>query len=252
LLDLVGNSVNCQPDLFFGWPEVVRVSRVGRVVVEEVAKWGLVLDGSVVARLQRYCRMVSEAREALGLTAPVPEEEFARYHVADALSCLLVMPDHLGGPLVDIGSGAGLPGVVLKVARPRWEVLLVEGARRKAAFLEWVVRELDLRGVTVVWGRAEELGRHSEYAGRCAWAVARAVGPLEVVIGYGWPLLRAGGRLVAQKGPRVTVELKSAEKALTVQGGRVLEVREVRVGERRRVLVVLEKGKEFAVARGID
>ena len=228
------------------------MGRVGRVVAEEVAKWGLVLDGSVVARLQRYCRMVSEARGALGLTAPVSEEEFARYHVADALSCLLVMPDRLGGPLVDIGSGAGLPGVVLKVVRPQWEVLLVEGARKKAAFLEWVVRKLDLRGVTVVWGRAEELARHAEYAGRCAWAVARAVGKLEALIGYAWPLLRGGGRLVAQKGPRVAEELPRATRALAVQGGRVVEVREVLVGERRRVLVVLEKGKEFAVARGID
>lgn len=228
------------------------MGRVGRVVVEEAAKWGLVLDGTAMAGLERYCRMISEAGRALGLTARISEEELARYHVADALSCLLVMPECPEGAVVDIGSGAGLPGVVLKLARPRWEVLLVEAARKKAAFLEWVVRELDLRGATVVWERAEELGRRPEYAGRCAWAVARAVGPLEVVIGYAWPLLRAGGRLVAQKGPRVTDELKDAEKVLSAHGGRVVEVREVLVGERRRVLVVLEKGKEFAVVRGID
>lgn len=225
---------------------------VGRVIEEAAEEWGLVLGGTAIDRLERYCGMILEARRALGLTGRLSEEELARYHVADALSCLLVMPESLDGYLVDIGSGAGLPGIVLKVARPGWQVVLVEAARRKAAFLEWVVRELGLRGITVVWERVENLGGRAEHAEAYSWAVARAVAPLDVLIVYSWPLLRGGGRLVAQKGRRVGEELNSAQEVLRGYGGRILGVKEVAVGERRRALVVVEKGKEFCASRGID
>jgi len=131
----------------------------------------------------------------------------------------LVLADHLGGArrLVDVGSGGGLPGLPLKIAHPDLEVTLIEADQSKAAFLVQAAARLGLRGVEVVAMRAEDAGQDSRYRESFDVAVARALAPLPTLVELCLPLVRVGGRLLAQKTDRE--EAARAERAIELLGG---------------------------------
>lgn len=131
----------------------------------------------------------------------------------------LVLLDHLpdAGRLVDVGSGGGLPGLALKIARPQLEVTLVESDQAKAAFLVQAAARLGLREVEVVDRPAEEVGRDRRYREAFDVAVARALAPMPVLVELCLPLVRVGGRLLAQK--TEAVDPRRAERAIALLGG---------------------------------
>jgi 16S rRNA (guanine527-N7)-methyltransferase len=168
---------------------------------------------------------------ALNLTRLTSPAELALGHFADSLACLLALPPHLQdrarpASCVDVGSGAGLPGIALAIVRPMWRVWLIEATQKKAAFLRHVASVLDLEGVTVLADRAEEVGRQPEHRQAHDLAVARAVASMPVLAEYALPLLALGGRLVALKGRQGRLEAASerGERALHVLGGRLAGV----------------------------
>jgi len=145
--------------------------------------------------------------------------------------------------LVDIGTGAGFPGLPLKIVLPRLQVTLVEATGKKAEFCRHVVEGLGLEGITVVHARAEDVGQMPEHRAANDWAVARAVAAMPVLAEYLLPLVRLGGRAIAQKGETGPAEAHAAESALRLLGGRVQQLIPVelpRIPETR-YLVVLEK-----------
>jgi len=161
-------------------------------------------------------------------------------HLVDSLTCLKVLSLRTGDRLLDIGSGAGLPGIPLAIAVPGLEVTLLEASARKSGFLRRTLGELGLPNVRVVTARAEDYGRGVARESYHA-VVARAVGPLAVVAEYGLPLLRVGGWLLAMKGPAVTSELQSGEEAARLLGGgtpRVVEMTLPVLGHRRCLVLV--------------
>ena len=137
----------------------------------------------------------------------------------DLVADSLVLLEHLGDArrLVDVGSGGGLPGLPLKIARPSLEVTLVEADQGKAAFLVQACASLDLEGVEVLARRAEEVGHDERYRESFDVAVARAVAPTPVLVELCLPLVRVGGRLLAQKTDQE--ELASARRAIELLGG---------------------------------
>ena len=137
----------------------------------------------------------------------------------DLVADSLVLLEHLGDArrLVDVGSGGGLPGLPLKIARPSLEVTLVEADQAKAAFLVQACASLDLEGVEVLARRAEEVGHDERYRESFDVAVARAVAPTPVLVELCLPLVRVGGRLLAQKTDQE--ELASARRAIELLGG---------------------------------
>jgi len=137
--------------------------------------------------------------------------------VLGALACLPFFPQ--GGALVDLGSGAGSPGVPIAVARPGLRVLLVEGARKRAAFLEILLRDLRIGNADVLNARAEAAGRSPSHRERFDAAAARAVAGLPVLAEYALPLLRVGGVAVFPKGGAADAEVAAAHRALAVLGG---------------------------------
>jgi 16S rRNA (guanine527-N7)-methyltransferase len=138
---------------------------------------------------------------------------------ADLIEDSLVLVDHVGDArrLVDVGSGGGLPGLPLKIARPELEVTLVEADGRKAAFLVRACAELGLAGVEVVDRRAEDVGHDPRHREAFDVAVARAVAPMRVLVELCLPLVRVGGRLLAQK--TKSEEIDSAAPAIELLGG---------------------------------
>ncbi len=182
------------------------------------------------SKLSQLARLISEWP---GLATAAPAEL-----VVDSL----VLLDHLGAAhsVVDVGSGGGLPGLPLKIARPDLEVTLVEADESKAAFLVQACARLGLSGVDVVARRAEDVGQDPRYRERFDIAVARALAPMPVLVELSLPLVRVGGRLLAQK--TETEELDSAAHAIDVLGGSLDTVHPApSVARRSGTVVVLSK-----------
>lgn len=183
--------------------------------------WGIHLDALHFQTFERYYDELIAWNRRMNLTTITAYEAVQVRHFADSLAVLLVVGD-LGAEgvrLIDIGSGAGFPGLPLKIVNPAWQVTLVEATRKKTAFLEHLVAVLGLEGVEVVWARAEELGRDPRYREQFDLATARAVAELAVLVEYALPLVRVGGRFVAQKGAEVAEELEHARGAIELLGG---------------------------------
>jgi 16S rRNA (guanine527-N7)-methyltransferase len=153
------------------------------------------------------------------LTAIHEPEKIRTKHFLDSLTCLEAMRDTPLERVIDVGSGAGFPGIPLKIVCPGMRLTLVESVGKKADFCRHVVKTLQLEGVEVVQCRAEEIGRMPEHRERYDWALARAVAALPVLVEYLLPLVRVGGGMIAMKGESALAEAHSAERALRLLGG---------------------------------
>jgi len=175
------------------------------------------LSESQWSLLARYVQLVLSWRSRLNLTGPASAADAAKVLVLEALACVWYLPD--AGTIVDVGSGAGTPGVPVAVARPAARVLLVEASQKKAGFLGVVLRELGLSNANVLHARAETLGRDPAHRERYDAAVARAVATLPVIAELVLPLVRIGGVAVLPRGPQVPREAAAAAGVLGRLGG---------------------------------
>lgn len=181
---------------------------------------GAALDRDAEGRFQRYLASLLADARRLGLTTVTDPEEAQRRHFLEsaALALLLARRGLLapGVRVLDLGTGAGVPGVPLKILFPAADLTLVEATKKKAAWLERLVTALPLAGVRVLGARAEDLGHDPAHRGRYDIVVARAVAPLRVLLEMALPLLRVGGLLAAPKGERARQEVGEAEHAARV------------------------------------
>lgn len=200
---------------------------------------GLRLTREQLAAFETYHRLLVEWNKRVNLTTIIERQEVQIKHFLDSLSVLLALESSGDRAdmvrweetlrLIDVGSGAGFPGLPLKIVRPAWRVTLLESVGKRAAFLEQVVSELGLVEVVVIQGRAEELGRKRDHREGYDVAVARAVAELRVLAEYALPLCRVGGIFVAQKGATLEPELNRAQGAMEALGGRLDAVIPVRL-----------------------
>ncbi|TFU14246.1 16S rRNA (guanine(527)-N(7))-methyltransferase RsmG [Thermus tengchongensis] len=179
---------------------------------------GLDLEAHLSA-FSRFYDLLMEANRRTNLTALRTEEEVVVKHFLDSLT-LLTLPLFQGSwRVLDLGTGAGFPGLPLKIVRPELEITLLDATKKKVAFVAEAVEALGLKGAYPLWGRAEELAHRPEYREAYGRVVARAVAPLCVLAELGLPFVALGGYMVAQKGPRVAEELEALPKALALLGG---------------------------------
>ncbi|MHB0874629.1 MAG: 16S rRNA (guanine(527)-N(7))-methyltransferase RsmG [Anaerolineae bacterium] len=211
---------------------------------------GLPLRPEHLPTFERYYHELVAWNERFNLTAVTEYEQVQVRHFADSLTCLLATPALLdaarqGSPcrLIDVGSGAGLPGVPIKIVWPQATLTLVESVAKKCAFLEHIVATLGLEGVTVVNARAEEVGQDAAHRECYDVVVVRAVAELAELAEYCLPLARRQGIVIAQKGDDVHGEVVQGEWAVSVLGGSVEKVLHVEVPGTAlpRSLVVLRK-----------
>lgn len=193
-----------------------------------------------------YAEELLEWNARFNLTAITDAEGVQVRHFLDSLSCLAVLESEeplIGKTLIDVGTGAGFPGLPLKILRPGLRLTLLEATEKKTQFLSHLVKRLNLKWVTVVHGRAEELGQDPAYRERYDWVVARAVAEMPILAEYLLPLARLGGRVLAQKGEGAPAEVQAGEPAITVLGGRLQRLAsvELRGLAETRYLVLLEK-----------
>lgn len=201
------------------------------VLARGAARLGIRLGERELALFQRYYELLAEANRQVNLTAITGYVETQTKHFLDSLTCLLALPPELAAPraatrLADVGSGAGFPGVPLKIVRPGFQVTLIESIRKKTDFLRTLVAALGLEGVTVLTARAEDAGQNPAHRERYDAVVARAVARLDVLAEYCLPLCQVGGVFIALKKAPVSEELRLATDSIALLGGgpaRVLE-----------------------------
>jgi 16S rRNA (guanine527-N7)-methyltransferase len=188
------------------------------------AVWKLLDRDLTQKHIEAFAWYSAELREwnnRFNLTAITDPEGIEVRHFLDSLTCLLAVGAFSGEKVIDLGTGAGFPGLPLKILCPNLHLTLVEATKKKADFCSHIVAGLKLENVSVVHARAEELGQDPGYRQSHDVAVARAVAPLPVLIEYLLPLLRVGGYAIAQKGETAHSEAQAVEGAIGILGGQV-------------------------------
>jgi 16S rRNA (guanine527-N7)-methyltransferase len=175
----------------------------------------------VVAQFVRYRQELLAWNTRINLTAITNPEEVLFKHFLDSLSLLLVY-DKPDTRLLDIGAGAGFPGLPLKIVRPHWQVMLLEATGKKVTFLQHIIKTLQLKNVVAVHGRAEELAHKAEYRASFDAVTARAVASLPTLLEYVAPFCREGGQIILPKKGNLVEELAEGKRAAK-QVGAVLK-----------------------------
>lgn len=195
-----------------------------KLVQNAAALFNVHITGRQLACFISYEKELLEWNSKFNLTAIRDSESIRTKHFLDSLSCALAWKSNPPGRLVDVGTGAGFPGIPLKIMYPTLKLTLVESVGKKAMFCQHIVKVLGLEQVEVVQARAEELGQSANHREKYDWAVARAVANLNVLSEYLIPLLRVGGTMLAQKGESGLAEAQSAEGAMKLLGGKLKQV----------------------------
>jgi 16S rRNA (guanine527-N7)-methyltransferase len=185
------------------------------------------LTGRQVMALVTYERELLDWNQKFNLTALKDTESIRIKHFLDSFSCVMAWGANPPHYLVDVGTGAGFPGLPLKILYPAMRTTLIESVGKKAMFCEHIVRMLGLENVQVIKARAEEVGQMPEYREKYDYAVARAVAGMNVLSEYLLPLVRMGGTMLAQKGESGPAEVQSAEKVMKLLGGKLQQVIQV-------------------------
>lgn len=189
-------------------------------------KMGVPLAEEQVSQFMTYLTLLLEWNEKMNLTAITEEREVVLKHFADSLS---LAPAIGQGTLsvIDVGTGAGFPGLPLKIARPEIRLTLLDSLQKRIGFLEEVTAQLGLENVCCIHSRAEDGGQNPEYREQFDLCVSRAVAALPILLEYCLPFVKVGGYFAALKGPDAEAEAAESHTALEKLGGRLAEIRDV-------------------------
>ena len=195
------------------------------------------------AKFQTYMELLKEWNTRMNLTAITEDAAIELKHFKDSLS---ILPYIKGGTLVDVGTGAGFPGMPIAIERPDIFVTLVDSLDKRVKFLQCVVDTLGLTNVECIHARAEDFGRNPVYREKYDYAAARAVASMPVLLEYCLPLLKNGGRFIAMKGANASEE--KFDNALSILGGRLVQKDTFLLGnsDMQRSVFVVEKFRHIS------
>jgi 16S rRNA (guanine527-N7)-methyltransferase len=206
---------------------------------------GYSLSPNQLSQFDQYLSLLLEWNQYFNLTAITDTIDIQTRLFLDSLGCVLATGDLSDQGVVDVGSGAGFPGLPLKILFPRMHLTLLESVAKKARFLEEVCQLLALANVDIVVDRAERIGQNPDYRESFDWAVARALAPLNVLVEYLLPLCKINGHILAPKGQNAKEEVKTAISAIKLLGGGPVKTLTVDQdnggGQVKNVLVVIQK-----------
>ena len=205
--------------------------------------YGLPLSDEQLRQFTRYYELLVEWNEKMNLTAITEEHEVAVKHMVDSLTAYDAALFQAGTSVIDVGTGAGFPGLPLKIFCPEIKLTLMDSLNKRVKFLQTVALELGLQDVECVHARAEEGARNKKYREQFDLAVSRAVARLPILCEYCLPFVKRGGHFLALKGRAFAEEVEEAAKAIKVMGGSHTEVREVHLPdlEDKRAIIIVTK-----------
>lgn len=195
------------------------------ILINGSQELSLSLDEKQLNRLEEYAALLKDWNTKINLTAICDDEGIATKHFLDSMSALCT--NKVRGRVIDVGTGAGFPGLVLKIAKPDIELTLLDSLNKRINFLKDVCEKTDTDGVEFIHARAEDAGRM--YRAKFDTVVSRAVANLRVLSEWCLPFLKVGGYFLALKGPLAEAELEEAKRAIKILGGEVEEIFEAQI-----------------------
>lgn len=198
-------------------------------LAQAAAAYGLNFSLDQHAGFEQYYNLLIEWNEKINLTAITEPDEVAVKHMIDSLTCLDSAYFPSGCTVIDVGTGAGFPGLPLKIFRPDIKLILLDSLNKRLNFLQEVVDKLNLTEVKLIHSRAEDGGRATALREKHQVAVSRAVARLNVLCEYCLPFVQVGGSFVALKGAKFAEEVTEAKKAVKILGGEIAAVKEVKL-----------------------
>lgn len=204
---------------------------------------GIELSDAQIKQLDRFAALLVETNRSLNLTRITEPSEIVTGHYLDSLTCLAACNIPHGARVIDVGTGAGLPGIPIKIARPDLDMTLLDSSGKKLRFIEGAVASLGVTGVTLVHARAENAGRDPAHREAYDVAVTRALADMKTLAELCLPLVKVGGVLIAQKSEGADEEIDAARAILGQLGGRIDRVERIRIPRTditRRLVVVFK------------
>ena len=227
--------------------EVTMEQRDNSAFLADLKEWNLELNENQLAQLETYYEMLVEKNKVMNLTAITEYEDVLKKHFLDSLALnQLINVSGKKVKLLDMGTGAGFPGIPLKIAFPELEITLMDSLNKRIVFLQEVIDKLGLTGITAVHGRAEEAALKPEYREKFDFCVSRAVARLVSLSEFCLPFVKQGGYFVPYKSGEIKEELQEAKFAIRELGGEYRKTYEYQLpnSDIERTLIQIEKLKQ--------
>lgn len=218
------------------------------MITETIKDWCLKnsidISEKQLSQFETYASLLKEWNEKMNLTAITDDEGIAVKHFIDSISVLKFADLRQNSRLIDIGTGAGFPGIPIKIMRPDVEITLLDSLNKRLIFLEEVCGKIDIKA-DIVHARAEELGQDPEYREKFDYSVSRAVANLPALCEYCIPYIKIGGIFISMKGPDAETEIETAKNAVSLLGCRIAAADELTLpDDNRRSIIQIIKTKE--------
>lgn len=213
---------------------------------KDLKELGVELSANQINQFLKYYELLVEWNEFMNLTAITDYDEVMKKHFVDSLSLIKAYDVNKSVHLIDVGTGAGFPGLALKIAYPNFKVTLLDSLNKRIKFLDEVIMQLDLKDVETVHGRAEDFAKPGKLREKYDLCVSRAVANMTSLSEYCLPFVKAGGAFISYKSEKMNEEMENAKKAISVLGGEFERYTEFNLPESDiyRNLVVIKKVKE--------
>lgn len=213
---------------------------------KDLADLGIALTSEQINQFLRYFELLVEWNGFMNLTAITEYDEVMKKHFVDSLSLIKTYDVSKKVKVIDVGTGAGFPGLALKIAYPNLQVTLLDSLNKRINFLNEVISQLGLSGVETVHGRAEDFAKPDKLRGKFDLCVSRAVANLSTLSEYCLPFVKVGGEFISYKSEKITEELSAAKNAISILGGKFDRSEEFTLPDSDiyRNLVVVKKTKE--------
>ncbi|MDY4892774.1 MAG: 16S rRNA (guanine(527)-N(7))-methyltransferase RsmG [Agathobacter sp.] len=201
------------------------------------------LSDNQVNQFLTYYEMLIDKNKVINLTAITDFDEVVEKHFIDSLALIKIINLDQQLSILDLGTGAGFPGIPLKIAFPKLKVILADSLNKRLVFLDEVISSLDLKNISTVHGRAEDLARMNLYRENFDLCVSRAVANLSTLSEYCIPFVKVGGQFISYKSAECNKEVDNARHAISLLGGKVKEIQKFEIGDSGRAFVSILKEK---------
>ena len=207
----------------------------------ETEKIGVSFSDVQLEQFRIYYEMLVEKNKVMNLTGITEWDEVLEKHFLDSISLIRAVDLNRDLSVMDMGTGAGFPGIPLKIAFPNLKVTLADSLNKRVLFLQEVIDELKLEGIEAIHGRAEDLARDKRYRENYDLSVSRAVANLSTLSEYCLPFVKIGGQFISYKSGEIDEEISSSKSAVFLLGGKVKDIIKFELGESGRSFIVIDK-----------
>ena len=202
----------------------MELNEFNKLMKENLKELNIELSDLQLEQFYKYMNILVEWNKFMNLTGITEPQEVITKHFIDSLTVLDKIDKNAS--LIDVGTGAGFPGIPIKIAFPEVKVVLLDSLNKRIKFLNEVIEKLELKGIETIHGRAEEYGRNKIYREKYDIAIARAVAPLNILLEYLMPFVKINGKCLCMKGSSSKEEIENSKNAIKVLGGELIETEE--------------------------